>query len=108
MIKLPSYEWFMGNICFRGKGNRYSGSCGCDPLKGNIDDKTFRYSVWLDNNEDGSMYLKAVYYSGPYALEATNESIITDKRFDASAEGIVEAQQWISEAAEIFIKNERS
>lgn len=108
MVKLPSYEWFMGNICFRGKGNRYSGSFGCDPLKGNIDEKTFRYSVWLDNEEDGSMFLKAVHYIGPNALDSTDESLIKSNKFDASADGITEAQQWISDAADDFYKTERS
>lgn len=105
MIKLPSYEWFMGNIVFGKAGNRYSGSFGCDPLKGNIAEKTFRYSVWLDKDEEGKMFLKAVHYVGPNALDSTDESIITEKRFDASSEGILDAQKWIKDAADAFYNN---
>lgn len=104
MIKLPSYEWFMGNICFKGKGNRYSGSIGCDPYKGIVADKTFRYSVWIDNDEDGSMFLKAVWYTGINALDSTDTSLVTENRFKSSADGILEAQQWLLDAAENFYK----
>ena len=31
LIKLPSYEWFLGLMGFGGKGNTYAGSYGPDP-----------------------------------------------------------------------------
>lgn len=102
MIKLPSYEWFMGNICFKGKGNRYSGSFGCDPRTGVIGQETLRYSVWIDNEEDGTPYLRALYYVGINALDSTDKSIITENKFESSAEGVLAAQQWIADAAQEF------
>lgn len=104
MIKLPSHLWFMGLISFRGPGNTYSGSMGCDPAKGNIG-KIFRYVVKIvPVGED--LQLKAVYYVGENALEATDPSIVTEKMFESSTEGILEAQDWLNAAAEEFNKNE--
>lgn len=104
MVKLPSYLWFMGLISFRGPGNTYSGSFGCDPALGNIDGNIFRYVVKIINKDDVNV-LRAVYYVGNNALEATDESLITEKIFEATSEGILEAQDWLNAAAEEFYKN---
>lgn len=105
MVKLPSLEWFMGNINFRGKGNRYSGSFGCDPALGNNDSNTFRYSVWIDRNEDEELVLIAGYYSGALSYEATDKSQITENIFSVNSQGILEAQSFIENAAEKFYSN---
>lgn len=97
MIKLPNYVWFLGNIPFRGDGNIYSGSAGCDPMLGNITDKVFRYRVWLNKTDDG-FQLIAGYYNGEYNYESTDPAIITEKVFAASPEGILEAQNWLQAA----------
>lgn len=97
MIKLPNYVWFLGNIPFRGDGNVYSGSAGCDPEFGNITDKVFRYRVWLNKTDDG-FQLIAGHYNGEFNYESTDPEIITEKIFNPSAEGILEAQTWLQEA----------
>jgi len=104
MIKLPSYLWFMGLINFRGKGNRYSGSFGCDPEKGNLDGNVFRYSVWIEKDENDIYFLKAVYYVGINAYDSTDKSLITEKTFESSSEGIIEAQEWLQSAADDFYR----
>lgn len=103
MIKLPSYLWFMGLINFHGSGNTYSGSFGCDPALGNIEGKIFRYVVKIIQQDDINV-LRAVYYEGQNALEATDESLITEKIFESSSEGILEAQEWLNIAADAFLK----
>ena len=107
MIKLPHYGWFLGNIPFRGDGNIFSGSAGCDAYYGNIKDKTFRYRVWLNKVEDG-FELVAAHYNGEYSYEATDKSIITERTFAASAEGINEAEIWLDEAQNNAIKSFQS
>lgn len=104
MIKLPNYIWFLGNIPFRGDGNIYSGSMGCDPLLGNIANKTFRYRVWLSKNDDG-LILNAAHYNGEYAYDSTDKSVISEKVFEASPKGIEEAQNWLQEAEDNAIKS---
>ena len=104
MVKLPSYLWFMGLINFRGPGNTYSGSFGTDPSKGSIEGNVFRYVVKIEKEED-DFFLKAVYYVGINALEATDPKIVTEKIFEASSEGILEAQDWLNNAADDFYKN---
>lgn len=103
MINLPSHLWFMGNINFKGPGNTYSGSLGCDPALGNIDGNSFRYLVKIVNQDD-TLKLRALYYIGEYAVEATDESLITERFFESSSEGIEEAQDWLNSAAEDFLK----
>lgn len=104
MVKLPNYIWFLGNIPFRGDGNIYSGSAGCDGFYGNINDKTFRCRVWLSKTDDG-LILNAAHYNGENAYDATDKSIIVEKTFSASPEGIIEAEQWLNEAEETAIKS---
>lgn len=94
----------MGLISFRGDGNTYTGSFGCDPAKGNIDGNIFRYVVRIEKQED-TMVLKALYYVGVNALDSTDKSLITERDFEASADGVLHAQQWIQDAADEFYKN---
>lgn len=103
MIKLPQLDWFMGMLKFRGEGNIYSGSAGCDPMHGNREDKTFRCRAWVEKSDD-SFILKAAYYYGLYSYEATDKSIITEKSFDASADGIEQAQVWLQAAEDAAIE----
>ncbi len=108
MVKLPNLSWFMGMLAFRGEGNIYSGSAGCDPFLGNTESKTFRYRVWIDKNDDGFI-LKTVHYFGLYSYDATDKEIMTEKTFDATHDGIDEAQVWLqaaeTEAVEKFRQN---
>ncbi len=103
MVKLPNYIWFLGNIPFRGDGNIYSGSAGCDPFYGNIDTKTFRYRVWLSKADDG-LVLNAAHYIGENSYDSTLKDIINEKTFEASPQGISEAQDWLNEAQESALK----
>ena len=104
MIKLPKLDWFMGMLKFRGQGNYFSGSAGCDPMLGNIESKTFRFRVWIRAAEEG-FELVAVYYSGIYSYEATDKSIMTEKVFEASEEGILEAQNWLQSAQDSALES---
>ncbi len=97
MIKLPNLPWFMGMLAFRGEGNMYSGSAGCDPVLGNIESKTFRYRVWIEKSDDAYI-LKAVHYFGLYSYDATDKNIMTEKVFEATQCGIDEAERWLQEA----------
>lgn len=103
MIKLPNYIWFLGNIPFRGDGNIFSGSAGCDPLLGNIESKTFRYRVWLCKNDDG-LELHAVNYIGDFAYDYTDKDSMNTKIFEASPKGIEEAESWLNEAQDAALK----
>lgn len=107
MIKLPNYIWFLGNIPFRGDGNTYSGSAGCDEFYGNIKNKTFRYRVWLNKSEEG-LNLIAAYYNGEYSYDSTDKSIISETIFEASPKGIEAAEIWLNEAQENAIKTFKS
>ena len=104
MIKLPNLDWFMGMLKFRGQGNYFSGSAGCDPMLGNLDSKVFRYRVWIRVIE-GGFELVAVYYYGLYSYEATDKSIMTEKIFEASAQGIAEAQEWLQNAQDCALES---
>lgn len=106
MVKLPNYIWFLGNIPFRGDGNIYSGSMGCDPVFGNIENKTFRYRVWLSKTDEG-LILKAAHYNGEYSFDSTEKSIICEKIFEASPKGVEEAQYWLQETEDNAIKSFR-
>ncbi len=97
MIKLPNLSWFMGMLNFRGEGNIYTGSAGCDPALGNSASKTFRYRVWIEKIDDGYT-LTAVYYYGLYSYDATDRQIMQQQQFEASENGIKEAESWIQEA----------
>lgn len=97
MVKLPNYIWFLGNIPFRGDGNIYSGSAGCDPFYGNNSLKTFRCRVWLNKTDDG-LILHAAHYLGEYSYDSTDKEIINEKTFEASPQGISEAELWLNEA----------
>ena len=103
MVKLPNYVWFLGNIPFRGDGNIYSGSAGCDPFYGNDSSKTFRCRVWLSKTDDG-LILNAAHYLGEYSYDSTDKEIINETTFEASPQGISEAESWLNEAEENALK----
>ena len=97
MIKLPNLDWFMGMLKFRGEGNIFSGSYGSDPFFGMNESKTFRYRAWVEKTDD-DFKLMAAYYYGLYNYDVTDKSIITETIFEASADGIAEAQAWLQTA----------
>lgn len=97
MIKLPKLDWFMGMLKFRGEGNIFSGSAGCDPCLGNDESRSFRYRVWVEKIDD-EFRLKAAYYYGLYNYDATDKSIITENIYTADENGIEEAQRWLQSA----------
>ena len=102
LIKLPSYEWFLGLMGFGGAGNIYAGSYGTDPYKGCLVSDTFRYRVWIEKDENGEKLLKAVYYVGSQCYDETQKEKITEETFEASAEGIDEAQKYLIEKLEEY------
>lgn len=97
MIKLPKLDWFMGMLKFRGEGNVFSGSAGCDPLLGNDESRSFRYRVWVEKIDD-EFKLKAAYYYGLYNYDSTDKSIITENIYTADENGIEEARRWLQSA----------
>ena len=102
LIKLPSYEWFLGLMGFGGAGNIYAGSYGTDPYKGCLVSDTFRYRVWIEKDENNEKSLKAVYYVGSQCYDETQKEKITEETFEASAEGIDEAQKYLIEKLEEY------
>lgn len=104
MVKLPNLDWFKGMLSFRGEGNIYSGSAGCDPVLGNIESKVFRYRAWVEKTDDG-FTLKAAHYIGLYSYDATDKSIIIEKEFEASPEGIFAAQHWLQNAEDSALES---
>ncbi|MGN0550195.1 MAG: hypothetical protein ACI4IM_11415 [Acutalibacteraceae bacterium] len=102
-IKLPSYEWFLGLMAFGGDGNIYAGSYGTDPYKGCLVSDTFRYRVWIEKDENNEKLLKAVYYVGTKCYDETEKDKMTEMTFEASAEGINEAQKFLLEKLDEFI-----
>lgn len=102
LIKLPSYEWFLGLMGFGGAGNIYAGSYGTDPYKGCLVSDTFRYRVWIEKDENGEKLLKAVYYVENQCYDETQKEKITEETFEASAEGIDEAQKYLIEKLEEY------
>lgn len=104
LIKLPSYEWFLGLMGFGGKGNVYAGSYGTDPYRGCLVSETFRYRVWIDKDENDEKLLKAVHYIGQECFDETDSKSMTEKNFDATSDGIIEAQNWLIDELGSFIK----
>lgn len=51
LIKLPSFEWFIGLMNLGGKGNTYTGSYGTDPYYGCTGREQFRYRVWIEKTK---------------------------------------------------------
>ena len=105
IIKLPSYEWFIGLMGFGAKGNIYAGSYGTDPYLGCLGRPNFRYRVWLEKDENDEKILKAVHYCGEECFDETDEADMTEKTFEASAAGILEAQEWLLSELNEFTKN---
>lgn len=102
LIKLPSYEWFLGLISFGGKGNIYAGSYGTDPYLGCLDRPSFRYRVWIEKDENDEKQLKAIHYTGDCCFDETDKGSMTEKIFEASAAGIAQAQEWLLNELESF------
>lgn len=103
-IKLPSYEWFLGLMGFGGKGNTYAGSYGTDPYNGCLGRPIFSYRVWIEKDENDEKLLKAIHYCGVKCFDETDKEEMTEKIFEASAAGILEAQEWLLAELEEFIK----
>lgn len=107
LIKLPSYEWFLGLMGFGAKGNTYAGSYGTDPYLGCLVGDTFRYRVWLEKDENDEKLLKAIHYIGQECYDETERKKQTEKIFEASAAGILEAQDWLLGELDQFIKTHK-
>lgn len=98
MIKLPSYEWFMGQLKYRGKGNVFSGSYGCDPISGGINNNQLRFRAWIEKDGNDNWILCAVHYKGKNCFEMTDQSEMAKSTFDATVEGILSAEKWINDS----------
>ena len=101
MIKLPNIKWFLGLMNFRGDGNIYSGSVGCDPFYGDFGKDVFRYRVWIDKDDDGSFVLKAVNYRGNNCYDETDDGIMQKMSFEATQDGVEKAQSWLIECSNV-------
>lgn len=102
LIKLPSYEWFLGLMGFGGKGNTYAGSYGTDPYLGCLGRPSFRYRAWIEKDGNDEKQFKAVYYIGNDCYDETDKEDMTEKTFEASAAGILEAQEWLLKKLDAF------
>lgn len=105
LIKLPSFEWFLGLMGFGGKGNVYAGSYGTDPYKGCLNEASFRYRAWIEKDENDEKTFKAIHYVGNECFDETEKEKMTEKTFEASSAGILEAQNWLLGELNQFIKN---
>ncbi|MBP9988614.1 MAG: hypothetical protein KBT46_03870 [Ruminococcus sp.] len=94
-MKLPNLDWFMGQLKFRGKGNIYTGSTGTDPYYGCMNDKIFRFRIWIDTDDADEYILKAACYCGQKCFEQTDKAEMKEQIFEASDEGILKAGEWI-------------
>lgn len=104
LIKLPSHEWFIGLMNLGGQGNIYTGSYGTEPYKGCLCGDEFRYRVWVEKDENGEKLLKAVYYVGSECFDVAADDKKITREFEASTKGINEAQNWLCEELDGFIK----
>lgn len=104
LIKLPSYEWFIGFMNLGGKGNTYTGSYGTQPYKGCLCGDEFRYRVWIDKDENDEKALNALYYIGNKCFGETEKEKLHTQKFEASIKGIEQAQIWLLDELERFIK----
>lgn len=104
-IKLPSYEWFLGLMGFGGKGNVYAGSYGTDPYLGCLNNQCFRYRAWIEKDENDEKQFKAVHYIGNKCFDETDKEKMTKKVFEASADGILQAQEWLLSELNAFTNN---
>ena len=95
LIKLPSFEWFIGLMNLGGKGNTYTGSYGTDPYYGCTGREQFRYRVWIEKDENDEKQLVAVHYIGDDCFDETDNVKLEKKIFESSAHGIAEAQDWL-------------
>lgn len=107
LIKLPSFEWFLGLMGFGGKGNTYAGSYGTDPYLGCLGRPSFRYRAWIEKDENDEKQFKAVHYTGNDCYDETDKEKVTEKIFEASAAGILEAQEWLLSELEQFMASSR-
>jgi hypothetical protein len=107
LVKLPSYEWFLGQMNLGGKGNTYAGSYGTDPYLGCLKSDSFRYRIWIAEDENKNRTLKAIQYIGTDCFDVTDKEILTEKTFEASADGVNEAQSWVIDGVNSFIKNKK-
>ena len=107
LIKLPSFEWFLGLMGFGGKGNTYAGSYGTDPYLGCLGRPSFRYRAWIEKDENDEKQFKAVHYNGNDCYDETDKEKVTEKIFEASAAGILEAQEWLLGELEKFMASNR-
>ena len=87
-IELPGLTWFKG-------GNIYTGSFGTNPQYGFMNIYTAEYKAFFHKDETG-LQLKASWRIRPPWNEPQDTETI-EKVFDASAEGIHEAEQWLSD-----------
>ena len=101
MIKLPNIKWFIGLMNFRGEGNIYSGSVGCDPYYGDFGKDVFRYRVWIERDDDGSLVLKAVNYRGNNSYDETDGDAMQKMDFEATQDGVDKAQSWLTECSNV-------
>lgn len=104
LIKLPSYEWFLGLMNLGGQGNTYTGSYGTKPYQGCLCGDEFRYRVCIAKDENDEKLLKAVYYVGNECFDTAADEKKTVREFEASTKGINEAHDWLCGELDGFIK----
>ena len=97
IIELPYLNWFKGDLDKKTevvKGNTYTGSIGTDPQRGCVSIYTADYKAFFYKDETGLHLTASWRVRPPWNKPQDTETI--EKVFDGSADGIQEAERWLS------------
>ncbi len=95
-IKVQYFDYLKGGMDIGGKSNPF---CGSAAFKDNhrITDEEFLYNVFIAQNENEENVVKAQYYVGINAICETEDSLLTEKVFAFSQQGVNEARDWLQQ-----------
>lgn len=96
MIQLPNYLWFVQEQGGKYLTNVYSGSLGTDPQEGCMNKTTFNYKAFVKTTKDEGHISFYVEYHWRFPWNQGGAiSEVVSKEFDASAESIAKAEEWL-------------
>ena len=93
-ITVPRLDWLIGGSRIGLDYNRFTGSCGTNPLKGCLKEKIFNYSIFIEKNGDEET-IKAVTFPGLKCMAECDAELISEKVFSCDEEGLCEIREWI-------------
>ena len=101
MNKIPqiTYEYLLGAVPIKGKPNNFFGSVALSEAPGLFDD-AFRYrlTVAVPATDEEELQITAEWYLGWQAYDVIDKEKVKKERFEASEEGAVAANQWLTQA----------